>query len=380
MTSLNHTFATLDQLAEFDTIIDARSPAEFADDHVPGAINCPVLNDEERILVGTLYKQESPFAARKVGAALVARNIAAHLETQLSQYPKSWRPLVYCWRGGQRSGSLTHILREVGWPAKRLQGGYKSWRHFVMEQLSLVPPTFHYQVIAGPTGSAKTRILEALHRQGHQVLNLEALAQHKGSVLGIVPGQTQPSQRMFETAVLEVLRSFDPSRPVFVESESRTIGRLRLPAEVYDGIQQGTWVHVQAERSQRVQYLLNDYAYFLQGAELYTHLDRLKEFCGRDVTESWKQMARNGQHAALVDALLTQHYDLHYQRSLRRVNAIDPTLQTITANDLSDAGVDALAQTVAQRVALQGVQPATQRALASKSMALPPMANRPELW
>ena len=202
MTSLNHTFATLDQLAEFDTIIDARSPAEFADDHVPGAINCPVLNDEERILVGTLYKQESPFAARKVGAALVARNIAAHLETQLSQYPKSWRPLVYCWRGGQRSGSLTHILREVGWPAKRLQGGYKSWRHFVMEQLSLVPPTFHYQVIAGPTGSAKTRILEALHRQGHQVLNLEALAQHKGSVLGIVPGQTQPSQRMFETAVL----------------------------------------------------------------------------------------------------------------------------------------------------------------------------------
>ena len=347
MTSLNHTFATIEQLAEFDTIIDARSPAEFAEDHIPGAINCPVLNDEERIRVGTLYKQESPFAARKVGAALVARNIAAHLEKHFSDKPKSWRPLVYCWRGGQRSGSLTHILREVGWPAKRLQGGYKSWRHYVMEQLAALAPTFRYQVVAGPTGSGKTRVLEALQRQGHQVLNLEALAAHKGSVLGVLPDQAQPSQKMFETLVMEILRGFDTKRPVFVESESRTIGRLRLPAEIYAGIQGGNWLHVQAERTARVEFLLRDYAYFLSGDALEKHLDRLKEFCGHEVVNSWKEWARTGQHTALVDALLSQHYDRYYHRSLRRAQTDTGEPQVVRTGDLSDAGVEILAQQLA---------------------------------
>ena len=348
MNALNHTFATLEERASFDTIIDARSESEFAEDHIPGAINCPVLNDHERVVVGTLYKQDSPFAARKVGAALVARNVARHLETHFSDKPKSWKPLVYCWRGGQRSGSLTHILREVGWPAKRLQGGYKTWRHFVLEQLQHVPLQFAYQVVAGPTGSAKTRVLEALQRQGHQVLNLEGLAAHKGSVLGVLPDQPQPSQKMFETQLLEVLRQFSTQRPVFIESESRTIGKLRLPATVFEGIQNGQWLHIEAERAHRVAFLLSDYAYFLQGSELPQYLDRLKELCGRERVEGWKQMAGAGHHAALVEALLTQHYDLHYQRSMRRTEAADLALRRVVAGDLSAAGIEALAQSIAK--------------------------------
>jgi tRNA 2-selenouridine synthase len=348
LTALNHTFATLDERASFDTIIDARSESEFAEDHVPGAINCPVLNDHERIVVGTLYKQESPFAARKVGAALVARNVARHLDTYFSDKPKSWKPLVYCWRGGQRSGSLTHILREVGWPAKRLQGGYKSWRHFVLEHLQTVPLQFTYEVIAGPTGSAKTRILEALQQQGYQVLNLEGLAAHKGSVLGVLPDHPQPSQKMFETQLLETLRHFSPQQPVFVESESRTIGKLRLPSAVFEGIQNGRWLHVEAERAQRVAFLLTDYAYFLHGAELPRYLDRLKELCGRERVEQWKQLAGSGHHAELVESLLTQHYDLHYQRSMRRGDAIDQRLRKVVAGDLSAAGIEDLARIIGE--------------------------------
>ena len=354
MTAINHTFATLDERHQFDTIIDVRSPGEFADDHIPGAINCPVLNDEERIQVGTLYKQESPFVARKVGAALVARNIANHMEQTFSQQPKGWRPLVYCWRGGQRSGSMTHILREVGWPARRLQGGYKTWRHFVLEQLQLLPQGLEFRVVAGPTGSAKTRILEALQLQGHQVLNREALGAHKGSVLGVVPGQEQPSQKMFETLIHDVLRQCVPQRPVFVESESRRLGQLRLPPTVYQAIQDGQWLHVDADRVQRVQFLLTDYAYFLQGNDLVRHLERLTELCGREVVDRWKNLAQTQNFALLVDELLTLHYDRHYARSLQRVADSVEGRNRFTASDLSAPGIELLAQRIGAASAGQG--------------------------
>ena len=348
MTTINHTFATLQERFAFDAIIDVRSPSEFAIDHIPGAINCPVLDDEQRVTVGTLYKQVSPFEARKVGAVLVARNIAQHIQTHFNQQPKSWKPLVYCWRGGQRSGAMTHILREVGWQAKRLQGGYKTWRHFVLEQLEQLPPRWNFRVIAGPTGSAKTRILEAMQRQGHQVLNLEALASHKGSVLGALPGQSQPTQKMFETFISETLGSFSAERPVFVESESRLVGQLRLPDVLFQSIRQGTWIHLQVERAQRVAFLMTDYAYFLQGVELERHLDRLKELCGAEQVQGWKELARKGDFATLVDALLTQHYDRHYARSLQRgTEAGSAPEHTVVGTDLSDGGIDALARTIA---------------------------------
>ena len=347
MTAINHTFATVAERGEFDTIIDVRSPSEFALDHIPGAINCPVLDDEERIRVGTLYKQESPFAARKVGSALVARNIARHIEVSFGQKPKNWKPLVYCWRGGQRSGSMTHILREVGWPAKRMQGGYKSWRQYVMEALQRVPPTLAFQVVAGPTGSAKTRILEALQRQGHQVLNLEELAEHKGSVLGALPGRSQPSQKLFETRIYAALAEFGSDRPVYVESESRTLGSLRLPQAVFDGIQGGHWLLVQAERAERVKFLLSDYAYFLEGEDVLRHLARLNVLCGNEQVARWCMLAQTRNFPALVDELLTQHYDRHYTRSLHRAGDTGPLPQVFVAQSLSESGIDALARTIA---------------------------------
>ena len=346
MTPIDHTRATVEELATFDAIIDARSPSEFAEDHIPGAINCPVLDDQQRITVGTLYKQASPFDARKIGAVLVARNVASHIETLFADKPKGWKPLVYCWRGGQRSGAFTHILREVGWSARRLQGGYKSWRGHVIEQLQVVPKPLRFTVIAGPTGSAKTRILEAMQAQGEQVLNLEALAAHKGSVLGDLPGQPQPSQKMFETLVLSAVAAFDPARPVFVESESKRIGQLRVPDAVFQGIQDGNWLRVQASMAERVQFLLRDYDYFLSGPELEQQLERLKETCGGVAIERWKQLAQGKDFATLVAELLEQHYDRFYLRSMNR-HAEGTPHASFATDDLSDAGIATLARRLA---------------------------------
>ncbi|HEV7821833.1 MAG TPA: tRNA 2-selenouridine(34) synthase MnmH, partial [Burkholderiales bacterium] len=197
--SRNNGLVTVAQLADFDEIIDTRSESEFAEDHIPGAINCPVLTNEERVRVGTLYKQVSAFEAKKLGAVLVGRNIARHIETAFAQRPRGWRPLVYCWRGGGRSAALTHVLQEVGWHAARIEGGYKTFRRAVINDLAITPPHYRWCVVCGLTGSGKSRLLRALSQRGAQVLDLEALAAHRGSVLGNVPGAAQPAQKMFES-------------------------------------------------------------------------------------------------------------------------------------------------------------------------------------
>ena len=206
----------LARLDEFSAVIDARSESEFALDRLPGAINWPVLTDAQRIQVGTEYKQVSPFVAQKRGAAMVARNIADHIERDVLDLPKDWKPLVYCWRGGKRSGSLALILGQIGFKVHLLEGGYREYRRAVMEALELLPARFNYRVICGSTGSGKSRLLQVLRSHGAQVLDLEALANHRGSVLGLVPGSPQPSQKQFDSRVWQTLREFDPARPVFV--------------------------------------------------------------------------------------------------------------------------------------------------------------------
>jgi tRNA 2-selenouridine synthase len=214
---------------KFDAIIDARSPAEYAEDHIPGAISAPVLDDAERAQVGTLYKQVSPFDAKKLGAALVAKNVSQHIEQRFKDNPKTWHPLVYCWRGGKRSGAMAHILREIGWNADTLEGGYKAYRRWVVQQLETLPERFELRVIHGPTGSGKSRLLHALRRAGAQVLDLEDLAAHRGSVLGNLPDRPQPSQKMFESLLLKVLSALEEAKPVYVEGESKKIGELQVP-------------------------------------------------------------------------------------------------------------------------------------------------------
>jgi tRNA 2-selenouridine synthase len=300
----------------FDAVIDTRSPAEFAEDHVPGAISCPVLDNEERARVGTLYKQVSPYEAKKLGAALVARNIAKHLETSFADKQKGWKPLVYCWRGGKRSGAMAHILREIGWDAKTVEGGYKSYRRYVVESLSALPANFTFRVIHGVTGSGKSRLLRALGAAGAQALDLEDLAAHRGSLLGSLPERPQPSQKMFESLLLQKLQSFDAKKAIYVEGESKKIGQLQVPEALILRMRASECLSLQTDTATRVALLMDEYRHFFTDvAKLGVLLDCLVELHGRARIGEWKALAAAGQWPELVARLLEDHYDPAYLRS-----------------------------------------------------------------
>ncbi|MEJ8822050.1 tRNA 2-selenouridine(34) synthase MnmH [Variovorax humicola] len=334
-------------LPSFDTLVDARSPAEFALDHIPGAINCPVLDDEERRIVGTLYKQAGAFEARRVGGAMVAANLARHLREQFADRPAHWKPLVYCWRGGLRSGSMVTWLRLVGWDAQQLAGGYKSFRHHVLAQLEALCPRLRLLVICGATGSAKTRVLHALAARGEQVLDLENCALHKGSLLGALPGVAQPSQKAFETRIVTVLDAIDLSRTLYLEGESARIGRLSLPLPLVARMRAAPCVEIQATPAARLDYLLRDYAYLGDDREaLATKLGLLKELQGKETVRRWQEWARAGDLPHLYAELMALHYDPHYERSQARHFLSWAQRREVQATDLSDAGVEAIADAV----------------------------------
>jgi tRNA 2-selenouridine synthase len=309
----------LTRLASFSAIIDARSEGEHAEDHLPGAINWPSLNNAERIRVGTLYKQVSPFEAQKIGAALVARNIAGHIEREVMDKPKSWQPLIYCWRGGKRSNSLALILGQIGFKVFLLEGGYKAFRAAMLCDLPVQVARLEFRVICGPTGSGKTRLLQALVEAGAQVLDLEALASHRSSVLGVIPGQPQPTQKRFDTLVWDALRHFDPSRPVFVEAESKKVGNLTVPESLILAMRASPCLLLQLTDDERVALLLEDYAFFANDAEFFCQrLDALTTLRGKAVVEGWKALVRVGDVEPVVRELLFKHYDPGYATSTRR--------------------------------------------------------------
>jgi tRNA 2-selenouridine synthase len=339
--------ATVEELHDFDEVIDVRSPGEFADDHFPGALNLPVLNDAERERVGTLYKQVSSFEAKKIGAALVSRNIARHLEDHFADKPKSYRPLVYCWRGGSRSGAMTHTLQKIGFGAMQLDGGYKAYRRHVVAELSSLPSTRSYRVVCGPTGSGKSRLLQVLQREGAQVLDLEELAVHRGSLLGALPGQAQPTQKSFESAIWFALDRFDPTRPVFVESESKKIGALRVPDALIEAMRSSPCVRLEVPMAARVQLLTADYIHFLDDPEtINRQLGYLATLRGHDTIAAWQTLANQRAWDQLVAALLEQHYDPAYLRSLSKNYVATPGDQTYSTADLSSTGLRRLAQDI----------------------------------
>ncbi|MCG7572223.1 tRNA 2-selenouridine(34) synthase MnmH [Phaeobacter sp. CNT1-3] len=329
--------------AGFDDIIDVRAPAEFADDHVPGAMSLPVFSDAERAEVGTIYVQDDPFKARKVGAALVAKNAARHLETALADRPGGWRPLVYCWRGGQRSGSFASILHQIGWRVSLIEGGYKSYRRLVVQMLYDAPLPDQLVLIDGGTGTGKTALLAELAAQGAQVLDLEALAQHRGSLLGGQAGG-QPSQKTFESRLAMALVGMDLARPVFVEAESAKIGRLRLPPSLWQAMQRADHIRLEAPLMARAQYLAGSYGDVVADmAELQARLSHLVPFHGHELVERWQAMALGGDHQALAAELVAQHYDPSYARATRR--ARDP-LAVIELAGMGKADLSAAVQQV----------------------------------
>lgn len=320
-------------LAVYDAVIDVRSPGEYALDHVPGAINLPVLDDAERAEVGRIYVQQSPFLARRIGAAHVARNIARHLETRLASAPAGFRPLVYCWRGGQRSQSMAVILGQVGWPVSVLEGGYRTYRKWVTQALYEGRLDHRLILLDGPTGSAKTDILAELAAEGSQVLDLEGLAGHRGSLFGAFAGRPQPGQKLFETRLAQALAALDPTRPVVVEAESSKIGEIILPPALWEAMRTAPVIRLEAGAPSRAAYLVSRYSDLLEDpASIEEKLARLPRAPSQARLGEWVALVRAGQYETLVQALMAHHYDPAYSGSSRRserplagVVALDPS-------------------------------------------------------
>ncbi len=307
----------LDALARFDDIIDVRSPGEFADDHVSGAINLPVLSDVERIEVGTIYVQESKFTAKRIGAAYIARNIANHLQGALSEKTGGWAPVIYCWRGGQRSHAMATVLDQIGWRTTLITGGYKTYRAGVTASLyDKDGPPLHLVLLDGDTGSAKTEILHRLAGVGVQMLDLEGLAGHRGSLFGGVSGRPQPSQRLFESRLYAALARLDPTRPIVVEAESSRIGDRAIPTGFWRAMTVAPRIEIQAAQVERARYLARTYLDIGGNiAALEEAITRLPRHHSHQQKQDWRDMARSGLVEPLAHGLIAAHYDPSYARS-----------------------------------------------------------------
>jgi len=332
----------------FDTVIDVRSPAEFAIDHVPGAINLPALSNAERAEVGTIYKQVSPFKARKVGANLVLSNVARHIAGPLKDYDGGWKPLVYCWRGGQRSGVFAMILREIGWRADTIEGGYQSFRRCVHNMLYETPLPHRLILLDGDTGTAKTALLPLLAALGVQTLDLEGLAGHRGSLLGAMPSG-QPAQRGFETALATGFANLDPDKPVIVEAESNKIGQRNLPPSLWSAMIQAPRIALDIAMPARVAYLAEAYADILRDPEtVRTRLSGLRRMRGHAVVQRWQALQDAGDYAGLAKALMVDHYDPSYAKS--RQSDTRDTLATIASDTLNADGLNKMADQIAAKI------------------------------
>ncbi len=343
-----NTFDTLAALLDhgYDAVIDVRSPAEFAEDHLPGAINLPVLSDSERAKVGTIYKQVSAFDARKVGAALVSRNAADHIAGPLSGFDGGWRPLVYCWRGGQRSGSFTSILQQIGWRADVIAGGYQTYRRLVHGAMYDVPLPHRMVLLDGNTGTAKTDILARLAALDVQIVDLEGLAGHRGSLLGEIP-EGQPSQKQFESLLASAFTRLDPRKITVVEAESSKIGKRVIPPTVWAQMIAAPRIQIDASLAARAAWLVAAYAEVISDRQrLRGQLDFLRRHRGHETVNRWVALLENGDHIGLATALMADHYDPAYAKS--RANHRHDVIATLHTETLDREGRAALTEQIKQ--------------------------------
>lgn len=333
----------------YDLIIDARSPREYEEDHIPGAINLPVVDNEEYAEVGTLHRTD-PMAAYQIGAVYSLKNIARHLQEHLVKYDRKSKILVYCFRGGKRSRVWFDVLDTIGYRVEKLKGGWKAYRQWVNEQLQSLPTQYRYIILSGPTGCGKTRLLYALQEQGAQVLDLESIAVHRGSVIGAVPGRAQPTQKLFDGELLRQLMAFDLMRPVWIEAESKKIGEVQLPDSLLRTMRTSMTIRVDAPMEQRVRLLLEDYRHFEEDPQfLLTRLSYLRPLVGAQEVEEWQRLADEKQIPQLFERLMRVHYDPAYRRSILRNYPDFDKASLVMLEDISPEALRPLAASLRER-------------------------------
>ena len=320
---------------KYDTIIDVRSPSEFEIDHIVGAINCPILYDDERQKVGTIYKQISSFKAKIIGSSLSAKNIAFHIEKEFLEKKGSWKPLIYCWRGGQRSKAFSIVLSEVGWRTYQLSGGYKEYRNDIIKYLDNIGMKLKIILISGKTGSAKTKILHSIRDQGAQILDLEGLARHKGSLLGAIPNLKQPSQKFFESLLFYEINKLNLKKNIFIEAESSKVGNVHIPKSIWSNMILSKRIEVVADVNTRAKFLIDDYHYMCKNPILIKPMIKgLKSRLSNNLVDSWEKLIDEKKWFELTKSFLENHYDSSYSsNTIKNDRKVIREIQATTLNN-----------------------------------------------
>jgi tRNA 2-selenouridine synthase len=330
---------------KFDTIIDVRSPLEFAEDHIVGAINCPVLSDLERQKVGTIYKKESSFKAKIIGSSLTAKNIAFHIDNNFMEKKGSWQPLIYCWRGGQRSKAFSIVLSEVGWRTNQLKGGYKEYRNQVINFLDNIGPKLKITLISGKTGSAKTKILKSIENEGGQILDLEGLANHKGSLLGKIPDLIQPSQKFFESLIFNKIQNLNLKDKIYIEAESSKIGNIHIPKSIWKKMIKSPRIEISANVELRAKFLVSDYDYMCNDPTLINPIIKgLKNRLSKKLFDEWTNLIDRKKWFDLTKSFLENHYDPSY--SSNTIKNDRKVIKKITATSLNNSDIKDIAKRI----------------------------------
>lgn len=304
--------------------IDLRSVSEFNESHIEGAINLPILNDEERIIVGTLYDRGFTTEAKKKGVEFASYKLSYYVNEIITLREKK-EVVLYCSRGGFRSTVLFNLLKSLKIQVMKLKGGYKSYRKYVRNYLENEIEKIDFVTLDGLTGSGKTEILEELEKNNVDVLDLERLANHRGSVLGSVLKEEQPSQKTFENRIFETLRKRKKDI-VFVEAESIRVGKLNVPKELFVKYQNGKRILINSNMEDRIKRLKKEYVKE-NDEELIAAIENLRGLVKEERIEKYKLEIKNGEYEKVIEDLIKRYYDPKYKTSSKKY------IETITSED-----------------------------------------------
>ncbi|MCF8232484.1 MAG: tRNA 2-selenouridine(34) synthase MnmH [Bacteroidales bacterium] len=300
------------KLSDTIPVVDVRSPKEFGQGHIPEARSLPLFDNDERATVGTLYKQSGRYAAILRGLDIVGPKMSSFLKKGVS-WAQEGRILIHCWRGGMRSESMAWLFEKADLQADILYGGYKAYRRHIRRAWTHERPLV---ILGGKTGCGKTEILHELQKSGKQVLDLEGIAHHKGSAFGAIGQNPQPTNEQYENNLASHWRRFDPTKPVWLEDESRAIGAVSIPEPLYNQMYFAPVIDIHIPKSERIKRLVNEYACFEKG-KLEAALHRISKKLGGQNEQAAVKALHEDDYETVADIALW-YYDKAYANDLKK--------------------------------------------------------------